>query len=125
MEKVLAGKIPVTPQRGRPSFEKDQFYQDLQDVTNTAIYKEKLSVCGDHNGHIGCVRDHVEAVVGAFSVGDRNEGRSRIIDYGLLNGLSITNTFYKHRESHKWTYYGWSSKVQQYVSKSMIDLFLT
>ena len=35
------------------------------------------------------------------------------------------NTFYKHRESHKWTYYGWNSEAQQYVSKSMIDLFLT
>ena len=35
------------------------------------------------------------------------------------------STFYKHRESHKWTYYGWNSEQQQYVSKSMIDLFLT
>ena len=84
-----------------------------------------MIVCGDYNGHIGCVRDHVEVVVGAFSVGDRNEEGSRIIDYGLLNGLSIMNTFYKHRESHKLIYSGWIGQVQQYVGKSMIDLFLT
>ena len=34
-------------------------------------------------------------------------------------------TFYKHRDSHKWTYYGWNNEAQEYVSKSMIDLFLT
>ena len=60
------------PQRGRPSFAKDQFYQDLQDVTDTARYKGKLIACGDYGGYISCVRDHAEAVVGTFSVGDRN-----------------------------------------------------
>ena len=113
------------PQRGRPSQEKDQFYRDLQDATDTARYKEKLIVCGDFNGHIGSERDHVETVVGAFGLGDRNEEGGRVIDYGQLNRLAIMNTFYKHRESHKWTYYGWNSEAQQYVSKSMIDLFLT
>ena len=73
------------PQRGRPSQEKDQFYQDLQDATDTARYKEKIIVCGDFNGHTGCKRNHVETVVGAFGLGDRNEGRVRVIDYGLPN----------------------------------------
>ena len=113
------------PQSGRPTQEKDKFYQDLQDTTDTVRYKEKLIVCGDFNGHVGCGRDNVETVVGAFGIGDRNEGGRRIIDYGLLNGLAIMNTFFKHRDSHKWTYYGWNSEEQQYVSKSMIDLFLT
>ena len=85
----------------------------------------KNLVSGDFNGHIGCQRNQVESVIGAFSVGDRNEEGCRIIDYSLLNGLAVMNTFYKHRESHKWTYYGWSSEAQQYVSKSMIDLFLS
>ena len=42
-------------QIGKPSLEKDQFCQDLQDITDTAGYKEKLIVCRDYNGHIGCV----------------------------------------------------------------------
>ena len=64
-------------------------------------------------------------MVGAFGFGERNEGGGRIIDYGLLNGLRIINTFFKHRDSHKWTYYGWNSEEQQYVSISMLDQFLT
>ena len=113
------------PQRGRPVQEKDHFYQELQAATDAAKYKEKLIVCGDYNGHVGCDRNHVDSVVGAFSVGDRNEEGVRVIDYGMLNGLAVMNTFYKHRESHKWTYYGWNNEAQQYVSRSMIDLFLT
>ena len=31
------------PQRGRPALEKEQFYESLQDATDTARYKEKLS----------------------------------------------------------------------------------
>ena len=33
-------------QKGRPSPEKDQFYQDLQEATDTARYTGKLIVCG-------------------------------------------------------------------------------
>ena len=84
-------------QRGKPYQDKDQFYQDPQNVTNTARYKEKLILCGDFNGHVGCERDRIENVVGAFSVGDRSEEGGRIIYYGLLNRLAIMNTFYKHR----------------------------
>ena len=82
-------------------------------------------MCGDFNGHIRCERNHAETVVRAFDLGDRNEEGGRVVDYGTLKRLAIMNTFYKHREYHIWTYYGWNSEAQQYVSKCMIDLFLT
>ena len=72
-----------------------------------------------------CLLDHVESAVGAFRVGDRNSEGYRVINCSLLNGLSTMNTFSKHGESHKLTFYFWSSEMQQYISKSMIDLFLT
>ena len=48
----------------------------------------------------GLHRAHVETVVGAFSLGDRNEEEGRVIDYGLLNRLAIMYTFYKTQERH-------------------------
>ena len=80
-------------------------------------------MCGDFNGHVGCKRNHVETVVREFGLGDRNEEGGSVISYGMLNRLAVMNTFYKHRESHKWTNYSWNSEAQQYVSKSIIDLF--
>ena len=35
------------------------------------------------------------------------------------------NTFYQHRENHKWTLYRWNNQRQDYTDRSMIDLFLT
>ena len=77
------------------------------------------------NGHIGCEKNHAETMVEAFGLCDRNEEGGRAKDYGLLDRLAIMSTFFKHRESHKWAYYGWNSEAQQYIIKSKIDLFLT
>lgn len=65
------------------------------------------------------------SAMGTFSVSHRNSEEDRVIMYCLLNGLSIMNTFLKHRESHKRTYYGGSCEIQKYKSKSMIHFFLT
>ena len=62
------------PQSERPTQEKDKFHQYLQDTTDTIGYKEKIIVCGDFIGHVGCEKDNVETVIGAFGIGDRNEG---------------------------------------------------
>ena len=35
------------------------------------------------------------------------------------------NTFYEHKESHKWTWYRWNSVFNSYVDMSMIDLAVT
>ena len=80
---------------------------------------------GDFNGYVGYERNQVETVVVAFCLGGRNGEGGRVIDYGLVNMLTILNTFYKHQESHKGAYYGWNSEAQQCVSKSMFDVFLT
>ena len=114
-----------TPQQGRPMREKEAFYEKLQDVCNTAKYGDRLIICGDMNGHVGCDRAGYEEVIGHHSIGDRNDGGIRIIDFAIANNLSIMNTYYQHQESHKWTWYRYNNEQQQYTSKSMIDLFLT
>lgn len=113
------------PQQGRPVAEKEDFYNSLQDVTESAKYRENVIIMGDWNGHVGHDREGVRDVVGAHGLGDRNADGSRIIDFCILNGLSIMNTYFKHKESHKWTWYRWSDDRQRYTETSMIDLFVT
>ena len=60
---------------------------------------------GDMNGHVGQNRQGLESVIGAFSVGGRNSAGEGIIYFCVQNGMSVMNTFYNHRESHKWTWY--------------------
>ena len=60
---------------------------------------------GDWNGHVGMDRTGVENVLGAHEIGNRNDEGNRILDFCAVNNLSIMNTYYKHQESHKWTWY--------------------
>jgi hypothetical protein len=126
MEHIGISVIQVyAPQQGRPEAEKEEFYRKLQETKNRSPYAERMVIMGDLNGHVGTQRRGVESVIGAFSVGERNRAGERVIDFCLQNGMTVMNTCYKHRESHKWTWYRWSRERAEYMEKSMIDLILT
>ena len=77
------------------------------------------------NAHVGSDRLGLENIIGAFSIGERNREGERLLNFCRLNDLSVMNTFYEHKESHKWTWYRWNSALNSYVDKSMIDLAVT
>ena len=113
------------PQTGRPMEEKEQFYNTLQDVIENNKYRQNIIMMGDWNGHVGVNREGYEGVLGAYGIGDRNDDGRRILDFCLINDLSVMNTFYMHRESHKWTWYRWQERRAAYVERSQIDFFVT
>ena len=125
MNQVRQGIIQIyAPQQGRPAEEKERFYDDLQDTYDAMGCTENTLILGDFNGHVGTNRDGVENVIGAFSVGDKNEDGERLIDFCVRNNLTIMNTCFKHRDSHKWTWYRWDANEGKYTSMSMIDFVL-
>ena len=92
-------------QKGRPIAEKDEFCQQLQGLMDERKYSDNGILCGDFNGHVGCNRVTYEGNIGAHSIGNRNEGGQRLLDFAQVNNLQIMNTFFQHRASHKWTSY--------------------
>lgn len=48
-----------------------------------------------------------------------------LIDFCLRNEVSIMNVYYKHKDSHKWSWYRWNSEAGDYVQKSIIVFFIT
>ena len=114
-----------TPQQGRPTREKEAFYEQLQECIDTAKYRGRLILCGDMNGHIGQDRAGYERVIGHHVIGGRNAEGLRILDFANLNHMSIMNTFYQHQPSHNWTWYRFNYEQQRYTNHSLIDLFLT
>ena len=113
------------PQQGRPTEEREVFYQELQIVKDRVPHHENVILMGDLNGHVGQDRRGIENVIGAHSIGDRNAAGDSVVDFCVQNNMSIMNTFYKHRESHKWTWYRWSNDRWRYEDRSMIDLMIT
>ena len=86
---------------------------------------DNVVVIGDMNGHVGRIRTGVENVIGAFGIGPKNREGERIIDFCVMNNLSIMNTFYRHKETHKWSWYRWDEAQENYRDKSPIDFVLT
>lgn len=111
------------PHQGRPVQEKEDFYEELQLLYDRMPDGIKL-IMGDLNAHVGERYNGVEQVIGEWSVGDRNVEGDRLIDFATANGLSVMNTFFKHKESHKWSWYRWDNRREEYTEKSMIDLIL-
>lgn len=112
------------PHQGRPEDEKVEFYSKLQNILDRCGNTSKI-VMGDINAHVGRHRNNIENVIGAHGIGERNNEGERLIDFCVSNSMAVMNTFYQHRDSHKWSWYRWNSEVGDYVEKSMIDLFLT
>ena len=113
------------PQQGRTTAEKEAFYEELQEVYELNDEGAEKIVMGDWNGHVGVERVGIERVIGAFSAGTKNAEGERVIDFCVANHLTIMNTFYKHQESHKWTWYRYNRERGAYTDKSMIDLFVS
>lgn len=63
--------------------------------------------------------------IGHFGIGERNNQSRSILDFSSRNGQKMMNTCFKHRESHKYNWYGCDRALCDYDRKAMADLFLT
>src|SRR5678815_1147309 len=80
------------------------FYEQLQNVYDGMNTEVKI-VMGDLNAHIGRERIGTEIAMGAFGIEERNAEGERLLDFAVSNRLAVMNTYFAHRDSHKWTWY--------------------
>ena len=87
------------------NYEKEEFYEAFQDLVANMPNHDNQLVLGDLNGHIRPRTQLLKNIIGPFSIGDVNNDWERTIDFYVRNGMSIMNTFFQHRPSHKLTWY--------------------
>ena len=97
----------------------DQFYFQLQSVTDQIPKNDILIVLGDFNAIVGSCHAGREDVMGPHGHGRLNARGERLIDFCRENELYITNTAFKHRHRRKVT---WRSPDG--VTENMIDYVL-
>ena len=69
-------------------------------TVNRVGNRYRLYVLGDLNGWIG---DRVRAdITGAFGVPGENENGRRVVEFCAERGLCVDNTYFKHKNSHKY-----------------------
>ena len=95
-------------------------YQTFVDEVNDALLRvsatESTVLMGDFNAHVGTDTDTWKGVNGKHGVTGLNENGRYLLQLCCSNGLRIMNTFFQHREVHKYTWYRPSMD-----QKSLID----
>ena len=102
------------PEEGKKT-ETSVFYQTLQSVTDKLNKNEYLIIAGNFNARIG--KTTITDIIGLHSEDVRNWNGDQLRDFATFNNLRITNSFFPHKDIHKFT---WSARG----SRSIIDYVL-
>ena len=97
------------PTNNAEEAEVEQFYEDLQDLSELTPKKDVLFIIGDWNAKVGS--QETPGVTGKFGLGVQNEAGERLIEFCQENALVIANTLF---QQHKRRLYTWTSQDGQY-----------
>ena len=92
--------------------EVEQFYDDLQDLSELTPQKDVLFIIGDWNANI--VSQEIPGVTGKFGLGVQNEAGQRLIEFCQENALVTANTLF---QQHKGRLYTWTSPDGQHQNQ--------
>ncbi|XP_049784084.1 craniofacial development protein 2-like [Schistocerca cancellata] len=97
----------------------DSFYEALSDVVVRVKDKDRVLLMGDFNARIGNRTEGYEKVMGKFGEDmEANRNGKQLLDFCASMGLVITNSFFKHKNIHRYTWEGRGTR-------SVIDYIIT
>lgn len=97
---------------------KDAFWDTLRETIEKIPQRKEIILMGDMKARVGC--QDASSVVGKFGERELNDNGGRLIEICEQFSLKITNTFFQHRDIHKYT---WQQDTRQL--KSIIDYIIT
>lgn len=92
------------PEEGKKE-ETQTFYEELQKVLNKINKNDFIVLSGDLNARVGNIP--IDNTVGIFGEPHANDNGYELRHFATYNKLKITNTFFRHKEIHKYT---WSAR---------------
>ncbi|KAJ8934491.1 hypothetical protein NQ318_012467 [Aromia moschata] len=93
---------------------KEKFWDEVTTITESV--KGDVIILGDLNGRVGRRDQRSGDVIGIHGEAIRNNNGSRIIDFCIENNMLVMNTFFRHKDAHKYT-----REVSSRNEKSIID----
>jgi exonuclease III len=89
------------PVEGKPT-ETEEFYDELQAAVDKNNKQDYLILAGDFNASVGA--QPVDKHIGSKGEQTGNNNGRVLMDFCLFNKLKITNTFFRHKNMHKFTW---------------------
>jgi hypothetical protein len=105
------------PDISRPREETDEFYEHLQATIENVPTTQGIIILGDLNARLGNQKlDGLKQICNEAIFNDNGE---KLIDFCARHELRINNTFFPHKEQHKYTF------INSRGEKSIIDFIIT
>lgn len=93
---------------------KDRFWGEVTEIMDEI--RGDVVILGDLNGRVGKQDQRSGDVIGNHGEMTRNNNGTRVIDFCIENNLLVMNTFYRHKDVHKYT-----REVKSRNERSIID----
>lgn len=81
---------------------KDSFYEEISSILSKTKKHTDIILAGDINAKLKCETGN--KVVGKFAEGEYNDSGERIVELCNQYQLKIANTFFQHKEIHRYTW---------------------
>ena len=111
--------IAYGPNEDANKEEKDKFESNLQIAAENLKPKQELMILGDLNARVGNNAETACGVIGREGETITSPNGERLIDFCLKNNMKIANTFFPHKDIHKYTRVN-----EDRNEKSIIDLII-
>lgn len=95
--------VAYGPNEDASKEDKETFYNDLQQVVDNKRPNQEIMILGDLNARVGNKPEHCYGVIGKEGEAKTSVNGEMLTDFCVRNSLKISNTFFKHKDIHKWT----------------------